>query len=370
MRKIKVNRWKKKWIVAVVIAVLAVAGGSAAYLNQGIVVSTDMAKTGVVLKLIKETGTVEARNKILVSAKSSGELKGLVLTEGEVVTAGQVLLESSQSGARFDIKSLQSQLSGLQTQYNQAKTISDKNQALYGEGALSYEEYAASLTTAKQLSSQIAALHYNIQSFQETSGAGEVLSPMAGVVTEVFAENGQIATAGAPLFEIADLSYLYIETKLITEDADRVETGMLVRVKNDQDDIVDEAAVVTKVHPKAVSFTSELGVTQKRVIVEIDMKAQRALRLGSDLTIEITTDKKDSILVVPSQCVFEQDHKNWVYLVENDIAKLQAVEIGLEGEDGTGQELTEITSGLEEGAVIIVAPDDQVKNGVRIKPAK
>lgn len=358
---------KAKWIT-VILAVLVISGaGALAWMNRSISVETATAESALLGKLVKETGTVMARNTVIVSAKHGGEIQGLTLLPGDAVEAGQVLLLNSQVGAQFDVKSLQSQLSGLQTQYRQAKILSDKNKALYEEGALSYEEYAASLTAAKQLASEISALSFNIKSYQETSGTGEIKSPMTGVVTQVFAENGQIAVPGTPLFEIADLRVLYIEAKLIAEDADLVEKDMLVHVKNDQEELIDDKAIVIRIHPKAISTTSELGVTQKRVPVEIQVNSDKTLRLGSDLTVEIITEEKETAVAIPSQCIFEQDQKDWVFVAEGGKAVLRQVETGLEGEDATGQELTEILSGLDAGASVILSPDETIQNGILVK---
>lgn len=358
---------KAKWITAILIVLLIGAGGASAWMSRSIPVETVTAESIVLGKLVKETGTVMARHTVLVSAKHGGEIQGLSLLPGDAVEAGQVLLLNSLVGAQFDVKSLQSQLAGLQTQYRQAKSLSDKNKALYEEGALSYEEYAASLTASKQLASEISALSFNIKSYQETSGTGEIISPMTGVVTQVFAENGQIAVPGTPLFEIADLRVLYIEAKLIAEDADLVEKGMMVHVKNEQGDLVDEKAVVIRIHPKAISTTSELGVTQKRVPVEIQVNAEKTLRLGSDLTVEIITEEKEAALAIPSQCIFEQDRKDWVFTAEEGKAVLRQVETGLEGESIEGQEFTEIISGLDAGASVILSPDETIQNGILVK---
>lgn len=355
----------KKWIVIGAAAILVIAAAAAAAMNSGITVESAAVDQGEVTKLLKETGTVESKSTITVTAKNSGEIKGLSVEEGDSVMAGDLLMTSGGTSAKLDIKSQQAELAGLQAQYSEARELADKNKALYEQGALSYQEYNTSTTAAKQLASQIASLQYSIQSFAESSGADGVTAPVDGVLTGVFVKEGESVVAGAPLFEISNLDDVYVKTDFIAEDADLIHEGDVVRIYNEDTGFNDEKGSVKKVFLKAENKMSDLGVNQKRVTVEISFGTAEPVRLGSNLDVEIAVEKKENVLRVADLAVFEKDEKNFVYVIEGNKAVLREVETGLEGED-----YMEVISGLSKGDVLILSPNDEISGGVRVKVQK
>lgn len=352
----------KKWIVILCAAVLMIAAVAFSVMNAGVAVETEIVERGEVRKLLKETGTVESESAIIITAKNSGEIKGLAVEEGDSVKAGDFLMASGGTSASLDIKSRQAQLSGLQAQYSQARELADKNKALYEQGALSRQEYDASNTAVKQLAAEIASLQYAIKSYAETTGAEGVTAPVDGVVTGVYVKEGESVAPGTPLFEISNLDNVYVKTDFIAEDADLIKEGDTVKIYNEDAGFNDEKGSVKKVHLKAENKLSDLGVNQKRVTVEIAFGSSVSARLGSDLNVEVIVEKKENALRVPDLAVFEKEKKNCVYVTEAGKAVLREIETGLEGED-----YMEVLSGLSEGDTVILSPGDKIEDGVRVK---
>jgi HlyD family secretion protein len=352
---------RRKWILIGIAAILLIAAAVTA-MNSGVAAEVVSVDRGEVAKILKETGTVESESTVTVTAKNSGEVKGLTVKEGDSVKTGDILMAGSGAGAALDIKSLQAELSGLQIQYNQARDLAGKNKSLYDQGALSYEEYNATDTAARQLSAQITSLRYSIGSYAESSGAEGVIAPVDGVLTGVFVKEGESVSPGTPLFEISNLDDVYVKTDFIAEDADLIRKGDPVRLYNEDTGFSDEKAAVRKIHLKAEDKVSDLGVSQKRVTVEISFGTSETVRLGSDVDVEITVEKRGNVLRISDLAVFEKEMKDCVYVVEGGKAALREIETGLEGED-----YIEVSSGLSPGEVVILSPGDEIEAGVKVK---
>ncbi len=354
----------KKWFLIGGIILLAGLGAAAA-MNRGIPVEAASVEQGEVVKLLKETGTVESESSITITAKVSGEVRSLTVEEGDSVKAGDLLMTGDATSAELDIKSLQAERNGLQAEYSHARELANKNKALYEQGALSYETYNASNTAAKQLASQIAALNYTIESYAETSGKTDLSATVDGVITAVYVKQGESITAGDAIFEISDLNDIYVKTDFIAEDADLIQEGDAVRIYNEDANFNDEKGIVKKIHLKAEDKVSDLGVNQKRVTVEISFGTADPVRLGSDMDVEITVEKKENVLRVSDLAIFEKENKDCVYVIEDGIAVLREITTDLEGED-----YTEVVSGLSEGEVLILSPNDDISDGVKVKTQK
>ncbi len=353
-------RKKKWWIGTGILMMLALGYGM--FSQQGVAVETEQIETGTVEKIIKETGTVASKQVVLVISKNTMEVKTLLVSEGDIVKKGDALLSSEETSVSLEIKSQRAELSGLKVQYNQASELAKKNKALYEQGAMSYETYHESAVAASQLSAQIEALNYSIESYANATGAEGVVAPVSGVVTAVSVSEGQTALAGDVLFELADISDTYVSANFISEDADLMQIGNIVEIYNKDSGFDDQQGTVGKIYPKAESMLSELGINQKRVTVEIDFGQAERPRLGSDIDVAVLVEKKDNVLLVPELAVFEQAQEDKVYVVEDGIAKLRTVEIGIEGED-----YYEILKGLNQGDEVILSPDQQIKDGTKLK---
>ena len=353
---------EQKWLLIAAAIIIVAVFSAVSILSGGIPVETAAAEKGEVVRIISESGTVESESSIVITAKTSNEINSIMVSEGDRIKAGDLLVSGGGSSAELDIKSLQSELAGLRTQYNLAKDLADNNKKLYEQGALSFAEYNQSEAAAKQLEAQINSLKYSIDSYEESTGAAGITVPIDGVITGVFIKEGETVVAGSPLFEISNLDDTYVKVNLIAEDADYVRKGDQVMIYNNDAGFSDENCKVRKVHLKAHEVMSELGINQKRVTVEVDFGGEAGLRLGSDVDVEIIVEKKENIIRISNTALFEIDQNDYVFVAEGGKAVLRRVETGVEGED-----YTEIVSGLSDGEEVILSPGDDIEDGARIK---
>ncbi len=121
---------------------------------------------------------------------------------------------------------------------------------------------------------------------------------------------------------------------------------------------------VIKIAPAAKTVTSFLGVNQKRVPVTIEMADRKVvLKPGYSLDVKIITAVKSDVIKVPDSSVFEYKGTSNVFIIENGKALLRTVKKGIESGN-----YIEIQEGLKEGDVILVKPDNDIKEGIKIKP--
>jgi len=352
---------KKKWIAAAALIVILASVYAATTFSGGVKADVITVEKGEVCKLIREVGTVESDNSIIISSAFTGEIKGLVGSTGDLINAGELLLTSDNSVAQLDIKSLRGQLSGLEISYSRAKEIADRNKILFNQGALSREEYDAALASKRELEAQVSSLRYSIESYAKASGISGITSPIKGTITDVFIKEGEYVSVGTPLFEVADLDMLYIRTNLIAEDADVVETGNEVLIYAEKGDLPLTGSSVRRIHFKAKEEVSGLGIIQKRVTVEVEILPDVELRLGSDVDLAIIVAKKKDVLRIPIGSRFQIEGNSYVYVAEGGRARLREIEIGLEGDD-----YVEIVSGLSDGETVILSPGNDIDDGKKI----
>jgi HlyD family secretion protein len=203
---------------------------------------------------------------------------------------------------------------------------------------------------------------------------GTMRSPVDGVVLQRLVENEQHLSAGTELLTIGQLDQLEVETDVLSQDVVRVQNGDPVEAYGPAVGAsVGEGVpgTVHQIYPAGFTKISSLGVEQQRVKVIVRFESQvvqrlRQLEVGVDyrVRVRIFTDQQSQALMVPRAALFRGPDGTWqLFAVAGKTARLQNVEVGLMNDAAA-----EITSGLEAGQQVILAPDTNLTHGRRIKP--
>lgn len=221
-----------------------------------------------------------------------------------------------------------------------------------------------------------------------SSGAVAVRTPAEGQVLRVLVRGPGLVAAGTPLLELGDPGSLEVVADLLTQDAVSVSAGAPATVVTSAGDV---QARVRRVEPSAVTRISALGVEEQRVDVIIDFAIEgsgasggeaamppgpaaempdsglrssdliAALGDGFRVDARIVLAERDDVLHIPTSALF-RDGEGWsTFVVEGGRARRRAVQIGIRGE-----QRAEVLQGLQQGAVVILYPGDEVRDGARV----
>ncbi len=211
-------------------------------------------------------------------------------------------------------------------------------------------------------------------------------APMAGAVTSLSLEPGEMVNPGQTVIVLSDLTALEVDVYLDETDVVRVATGQDVQVSLDAFPGVEMTGEVTYIAPTAQTQT---GVVLYPVTVRLTpgdpstgspprvlAVAGQALpvRAGMTADVEITTASQEDVLIVPLRAVEVEGERSYVQRLAGDQIEQVAVELGMVTE--TEVEITgDVAEGpalpprvlvavsLVEGDVVIVIPSAQGSAG-------
>jgi HlyD family secretion protein len=87
------------------------------------------------------------------------------------------------------------------------------------------------------------------------------------------------------------------------------------------------------------------------------------LKPGYNVNLKVILYQKDKVVMVPYEAVIENNEKDMVFIADND-GNVSERYI----EKGVSNELYyEVYSGLQAGEKVILSPNQQVKNGIKVK---
>lgn len=176
-----------------------------------------------------------------------------------------------------------------------------------------------------------------------------VSAPIAGVVLARQAQVGGVAGEGTPLFEIGDLSTLWVDLHIFGNDTQHITAGVPVTVSR-MTDGVSQTTTLERVLPGTATASQS---TVARATLRND---DGLWRPGAAVKARIVVATKPAALVVPLGAVQNMDGKDVVFVRVGDTYTARAVTLGARD---AGQ--VEVTEGLKAGEDVVVEQSYVVK---------
>jgi HlyD family secretion protein len=287
------RRWV--WPVAlVVLLLLAVGGGAYWWLRPN---------TALPAGLASGNGRIEA-DEIDIDTKFAGRIAKLLVDEGDLTKAGQVLAVMDTRDLEAELKQAQAMIAQATDTLgsSRAALVQQKSQVLYaqqeiarteqlvGKGFATREEQdqrrqtlvsaIAGQRSAENVISQstaaIAAAVHAAELLQVNITDNSLTAPRDGRIEYRVANTGEVLPVGGKVFTMLDTGYVYMDIYLSTLDAGRVKLGTEARIVLDAYPthpfpakvvFVAEQAQFT---PKTVETQDERDVLMFRVRARID----------------------------------------------------------------------------------------------------
>ena len=175
-----------------------------------------------------------------------------------------------------------------------------------------------------------------------------IVSPLDGVLLARRAAIGEMA-GDAPLFEVADLSKLWVDLHLFGGDAQHIAPGHRVRISRLSDGASAET-VLERVLPATATASQS---TVARAVID---NADGHWRTGAAVRAWITVSIDEVALALPLSAVQTMDGGDAVFVQKGDVYQLRPVKLGRR--DGTS---VEVLDGLETDELVVVVQSYLIK---------
>jgi HlyD family secretion protein len=362
---------------------------------------------------VTASGEIVAARYADLGSSVMGRLVSLRVREGDRVTAGQILaridpvqaesavasssaavraLEADAAGATDQVRAAQSEVTVAASRKTEADRALQRARELASSGLLPQSELDAAIAAADTAAAQVNSARAAVAGAEQSRAAAtqrvaqgraerarvgdqlaktEITAPIAGVVTRLDVEEGEMVIMGVQnqpgtiLMTISDLSALNAEVKVAEADVLRLS--------------LDNAATVTLDALAGQSYTgrvAEIGASalpqvgtqaaarEFRVKVRLDGNVT-SLRPGLTCDTEILVAERKNVLAVPLQAVVQRDGKSGVFAIRDGRAIFTPVTTGIIGG------LTIEVAGVDEGASIVAGPFQVLRDlpgGAAVRP--
>jgi HlyD family secretion protein len=343
-------------IGAGVLVIVAIAGNKLGWFGKGDIteVATDKVEKRTIVETVSASGKVQSEVEVKLSSEVSGEIVELLVKEGDVVKAGQLLckirpdiLKSGYDRAVASLNSQRAALASVQQQLKQAEATFQNTEAsfkrsteLYKQKVLSTAEYESARAQYLSAKANLESIRQNVigaefgidQSSALVKEASDnlarttIYAPVEGVVSKLSVESGErvVGTAqmaGTEIMRISNLNIMEVSVDVNESDINRVSVEDPAEIEIDAFEGRKFKGVVTEIASSAnVVGTSAEQVTNFTVKVRILPDSYKALmtsdasvaspfRPGLSATVDIQTKRATGIAVPIQSVTTREDEK-------------------------------------------------------------
>jgi RND family efflux transporter MFP subunit len=294
-------------------------------------------------------GKVEADRSVNLLPEMGGQIKRVLVSEGDRVAAGQTLVEIDNSVMRSTLDEIKKSL-------NLAVTLFEKQERLWKQGIGSEVQYLQAKTNKE-------SLEQRIQTLQTQMAMTRVKAPFAGIVDEMSAKEGEFAAPGMALGRLISAG----------------KASVTVDIPESYSNVVGKGQKVDLVFP-SINKTLEARVTQvsdyinpdnRTFKVYVNLPATGEFKPNMLAKVRVRDYEANQALSVPSALV-QQDMNGGQYVfvykaVKGGIGLVEKRPVTIGKNNGSQ---VEIASGLKMGEILVDKGARTVRDGQSVKEMK
>ena len=351
---------------------------------------------------VSANGRIDAKRKVDLSANVMGQVINLAVREGDVVKKDDFLLQIDQKQLAATARSADAALQAVFSDRDAAKAMAIAADQDFQRAQKNYDQKIiprADLDRAQSgrdsaranvmaLEQRISQARENLNAARDTLSKTTMRAPMAGIVTALPVEEGEVAVigtmnnAGTVLMTIADMSVVEAVMEVDETDVPSVKVGQRASVTIDAYPNKTFPGLVTAVASSPIKRNG-LTASGSTEAVNFEVKIQvenppPGVRPGFSASADIITGTRAKALAIPIQALVVREKpgstpgkpqdEEGVFVHQNGTVKFETVKTGLSGDS-----MIELVSGAKEGQQIVTGPFRalrEIKDGTKVKEQK
>ena len=309
--------------------------------TPAIPVETIRPSRGDIDAMYSGTAPIEAFADATVIAKVGGEIREILVEEGDDVARGQVLARLDGDRLRLEKEQAAANLQKLERDH-------ERNMDLREKGLISDGDF-------EKIQFEMEALQatYDLASLE--LGYTEIRAPIDGVVSERYIKIGNTIDVNAETFQVTSLEPLISYLHIPEREYRRIDPGQEATIGIDALPDASFDAIVARVSPVVDPMTGTFKIT-----IEVSDPSRR-LKPGMFGRIDIVYDSREMVLQIPRAAVIDEGGESAVFIVSQDTAERRIIRTGY-AEGGN----IEVVDGLEDGDEIVIVGQGNLKNGSKV----
>jgi RND family efflux transporter MFP subunit len=340
-------------------------------------VAVEHVRRGDIKNVVWITGEVRPLRSVEIVSKISGRLQRLrrpndsLIEEGVTVEKGEVVAVIEHEQLKAAEHSSEAALKVAEAAYETAKvnladarrekerwaTLREQGSGTeqqFDQAATAFERAQAQL---RQAEAQIAQSQAMLEQTKVSIDDATIESPISGVVSLKYVDEGAFVGPSSPLFRVVDISEVEITGGVADRHYPKLEAGKTAaQVEVDAYPGETFSGFVTRLRPELDKATRTVAVTIKVPNESLKLKP------GMYARIELILDERKNVLLVPDDALMSVQGQQQVFVVNDGTVHIRPVKIGLEESVNN-----EVIEGLQPGDIVVIRGQQLLREGMKVE---
>jgi len=304
--------------------------------EKGVPVETAAIERGAFNLSHTYLGTVEGALQSEIMAMITKEVVSVPVQVGQKVRKGEVV-------CRLDSQTMVAQSNQARLAYEDAEREYKRMQNLFETGAISQQ-----MLDKTKLGRDVA-----FENYQSASQLVDLISPIDGVVTDLYVRKGQVAMQGSPVALVSSMDKVKIKFAINYDDWKLINKSSQVNIVLNGGSSRTIPATITE-----IAMAADTGTRLFNVWVEADNR-DGSLQPGLLVDTEVTVISKPDVILAPRDALISRNDIPGVFVIDSDkkavFTPVKTAEFN--------SDYTVIESGLNTGESVVVYGHNNLSDG-------
>jgi RND family efflux transporter MFP subunit len=322
-------------------------------------VRTNVIEERTLPDLCEYHGYVRSRHQVDVIPQVMGRIRAVHVKAGQVVKAGDVLLELDPAEFQAKVQTAEANVALADAGLVRARQHLKVIEALMPDGNATKEDLDEATASVKSGEANVAAAKARVEEARTYLQYTTLRSPIAGIVVDKLVDPGDLAMpspgggasspAGGASLSVYDPAALWFEARIPERHSPAVTMGAAVQV--------EVPAAKLELDGRVVEVVPNVDDASRTFLARVDLPAAAELKLGMFGRFRFAASERKAV-VVPAAAVIQRGQLDAVFVVEGGCARLRLMRRG----KALAREV-EALSGLRVGESVILMPAESLRDG-------
>lgn len=308
---------------------------------------------------VTAVGSLDAFERVAVTARVAGAIERVNFREGQLVSAGQTLAEIEPERYRLAVDAAQATMNKALASKSEAEAGYTRRQEANAKnpGLIRGEEIETWRTKVQTAAAEVTQAQATVNTAKLNLRDAFVRAPVSGIIQTRTVETGQYVPVGTVLSTLMRRDPLLLRFQVPESDALPLRPGLVARF-NVAEDATQHEARITHVAAAASQASRMVDIT-----ANVLNSNRPELRPGAFARVTIPIGSTRQAPVIPQTAIRPSEKGFLAYTIENGVAKQRILTLGMRTADGQ----VEVKEGLRAGETLVIRGAEALRDGAKVK---
>lgn len=308
---------------------------------------------------VTAVGSLDAFERVAVTARVAGAVERVNFREGQLVRAGQELVEIEPERYRLAVDAAQATLNKALASKSEAEAGHARRQEANSKnpGLIRGEEIETWRTKVQTAAAEVTQAQAAVAQTKLNLRDAFVRAPVSGIIQTRTVETGQYVPVGTVLSTLMRRDPLLLRFQVPEGDALPLRPGVVARFNVAEDATVHQARIT---HVAAAASQSSRMVD---VTANVLNSNRPELRPGAFARVTVPIGSTRLTPVIPQTAIRPSEKGFLAYTIADGVAKQRILTLGMRTADGQ----VEVKEGLRAGEMLVIRGAEALRDGAKVK---